>query len=162
MNNLMIGHGFDVHNFAEGRELIIGGVKIPFDKGLEGHSDADVLLHAIMDALLGAAGLSDIGQHFPPTDDKYKNADSSKLLAEVHTMIKSAGVACINNIDTIIMAEAPKLSDHIPAMREKIAGVLGIEPSRISIKATTTERLGFVGRGEGIAASAICLVGKDG
>ncbi|UCG60300.1 MAG: 2-C-methyl-D-erythritol 2,4-cyclodiphosphate synthase [Candidatus Zixiibacteriota bacterium] len=162
MKKLKIGHGFDVHTFAEDRALILGGIKIPFDKGLEGHSDADVLVHAIMDALLGAFGLPDIGQQFPPSDEKYKGADSLKLLAQVLEMVKAAGCAGINNIDTIIMAQQPKLNPYIPAMKDKIAGVLGIEPSRISIKATTTEGMGFVGRGEGIAASAICLVSTNG
>ena len=162
MISLSIGHGFDVHRFADDRDLILGGVKIPHDRGLSGHSDADVLVHAIMDALLGAAGLPDIGQQFPPTDEAYKDADSCQLLATVSQLITESGVKSINNIDTIIMAEQPKLNPYVPAMREKIAGVLGIEQSRISIKATTTEGLGFVGRGDGIAASAICLVGKDG
>ena len=162
MSNLLIGHGFDVHRFVDGRDLILGGVKIPHSKGLEGHSDADVALHAIMDALLGAAGLPDIGQQFPPTDEKYKDADSSKLLAEVGAMLKAAGVTSISNIDATIMTEAPKLAEYIPAMRDKIAGVLKIEPWQVNIKATTTEKLGFVGRGEGIAATAVCLVGKDG
>jgi 2-C-methyl-D-erythritol 2,4-cyclodiphosphate synthase len=162
MVNLSIGHGFDVHRFADNRDLVLGGVKVPYERGLSGHSDADVLLHAIMDALLGAAGLPDIGQQFPPSDDKYRGADSAKLLAGVADLIKAAGTVSINNIDAIIMAEQPRLHAYIPAMREKIAEVLDIAPSRISIKATTTEKLGFVGRGEGIAASAVCLVGRDG
>lgn len=162
MSSLRIGHGFDVHRLAEGRELILGGVKVPYEKGLEGHSDADVLLHAIMDALLGAVGLPDIGQQFPPSDPQYKGADSARLLAEVSAMIKIAGCTSINNIDTIIMAEEPKLNPYVPVMITRIADVLRIEPSRISIKATTTEGLGFVGRGEGIAASAICLVDVNG
>lgn len=162
MNKLRIGHGFDVHAFAQERDLVLGGIKVPFDRGLEGHSDADVLLHAIMDALLGAFGLPDIGQQFPPSDERYKDADSAKLLAEVFDKVKAAGCTGINNIDTIIMAEQPKLNSYIPAMIERIAAVLGIEQSRISIKATTTEGMGFVGRGEGIAASAICLVSANG
>jgi 2-C-methyl-D-erythritol 2,4-cyclodiphosphate synthase len=162
MDNLSIGHGFDVHPFADDRDLVLGGVKVPYERGLSGHSDADVLLHAIMDALLGAAGLPDIGQQFPPSDGRYKGADSAKLLAEVADLIKAAGTVSINNIDAIIMAEQPGLHPYIPAMREKIAEVLGVAPSRISIKATTTEKLGFIGRGEGIAASAVCLVGRDG
>ncbi|UCE23268.1 MAG: 2-C-methyl-D-erythritol 2,4-cyclodiphosphate synthase [Candidatus Zixiibacteriota bacterium] len=162
MISLSIGHGFDVHGFADERDLILGGVKIPHDRGLSGHSDADVLVHAIMDALLGAAGLPDIGQQFPPTDEAYKDADSCQLLGKVLQLIRDSGVKSINNIDAIIMAEQPTLNPYVPAMREKIAGVLEIEQSRISIKATTTEGLGFVGRGDGIAASAICLVGKDG
>jgi len=162
MSSLRIGHGFDVHRFGENRDLILGGVKIPYEKGLEGHSDADVLLHAIMDALLGSVGLPDIGQQFPPSDPQYKGADSAKLLAEVLEMVRIAGCTSINNIDTIIMAEEPKLNPFIPVMITRIAEILVIEHSCISIKATTTEGLGFVGRGEGIAASAVCLVGING
>lgn len=162
MSSLRIGHGFDVHRLVEGRELILGGVKVPHEKGLEGHSDADVLIHAIMDALLGSVGLPDIGQQFPPSDAQYKGADSAKLLAEVLEMIKIAGCTSINNIDTIIMAEEPKLNPYIPLMITRIAEILGVDDARVSIKATTTEGQGFVGRGEGIAASAVCLVGVDG
>ncbi len=162
MSSLRIGHGFDVHAFAEDRDLMLGGIKIPYEKGLEGHSDADVLVHAIMDALLGAFGLPDIGQQFPPSDQQYKGADSLMLLARVLEMIKAAGCTGINNIDTIVMAEQPRLNPHVPAMKKRLADTLGIERSRISIKATTTEGLGFVGRGEGIAASAICLVSTNG
>lgn len=162
MTRLAVGQGFDVHAFARGRALVLGGVKIPYEMGLAGHSDADVLLHAIMDALLGAAGLPDIGQQFPPDDEQYKNADSSKLLATVHDLVRAAGFTRINNIDTIIMAEQPKLSPHIPAMKTRIAEILGIDAAVIGIKATTTEKLGFVGRGEGIAATAVCLIGADG
>jgi 2-C-methyl-D-erythritol 2,4-cyclodiphosphate synthase len=158
---LRIGHGFDAHRLVEGRKLILGGIEVPHDKGLAGHSDADVLLHAIADALLGAAALGDIGQHFPPSNDKYKDADSAKLLAEVVRLIRRAGFTSIGNVDCIVMAENPKLAPHIPAMREKIAAVLGITIEQIGIKATTTERLGFVGREEGIAASAVCLVSDN-
>lgn len=158
MHRLRIGHGFDVHAFAENRRLIIGGVNIPYDRGLAGHSDADVLLHAIADALLGAAGLDDIGRQFPPTDPAYRDADSSELLLRVLEMIVDVGFTSIINIDTIIMAEKPRLNPYVQAMRERIADLLGIDPSRIGIKATTTERLGFVGREEGIAASAVCLI----
>jgi len=162
MNRLAIGHGFDVHAFARGRALILGGVKIPYEMGLAGHSDADVLLHAIMDALLGAAGLPDIGQQFPPGDEQYKDADSADLLTQVHHLVKAAGFNRIYNLDTIIMAEQPRLGSHILAMKARIAQILGIDSVVISIKATTTEKLGFVGRGEGIAASAVCLIGADG
>lgn len=161
MNRLRIGHGFDVHPLVDGRALIIGGVKIPFARGLEGHSDGDVLLHAIMDALLGAAGLPDIGQHFPPGDAQYQNADSSGLLQQVQGLINDAGFGRILNIDSIIIAQKPRMSPHIPAMREKIAWLLETERSLINVKATTTEKLGFVGREDGIAASAVCLISSD-
>lgn len=162
MENLRVGHGFDVHPLVEGRDLILGGVKIPFERGLSGHSDGDVLLHAVMDALLGAAGLPDIGQHFPPSDDKYRDADSAMLLKEVVQLVRGAGFTKIMNVDVTIMAEKPRFSSHIPSMKTRIAEIVGVEPSRINIKATTTERLGFVGREEGIAASAVCLVASDG
>lgn len=162
MDKLRIGQGFDVHAFAEGRDLVIGGVVIPHEKGLLGHSDADVLLHAIMDALLGAAGLPDIGQQFPPTDPAYEHADSAVLLSRVGQMVRAAGFTKILNIDAIIMAEHPKMNPHIPAMRKAVADVLHIKVEQVGIKATTTERLGFVGREEGIAASAVVLVaGND-
>ncbi|MFQ5452630.1 MAG: 2-C-methyl-D-erythritol 2,4-cyclodiphosphate synthase [Candidatus Zixiibacteriota bacterium] len=161
MVNLRVGHGFDVHRFVEHRDLIIGGVKIPFHLGLEGVSDADVLLHAIMDALLGAAGLPDIGVHFPPDDIKYKNADSALLLQQVDNKIKTIGYKIIN-IDATIMVENPKMNPHILKMKEKIATILTINQTQINIKATTTEKLGFVGRQEGIAAMAVCLISKDG
>ena len=161
MADLRIGHGFDVHRLVEGRRLVIGGVQITHDKGLEGHSDADVLVHAIIDALLGAAGLSDIGQHFPPSDPGFKDADSLKLLKEAVRMIAEAGYVHVLNVDSVIMAERPKMNPHIPAMRGKIAEVLNVAADRIGIKATTTEHLGFVGREEGIAASAVCLVVRD-
>ncbi len=162
MRSLRVGHGFDVHPLVEGRHLIVGGVKIPFEKGLAGHSDGDVLLHAIIDALLGAAGLPDIGQQFPPTEDKYKGIDSTELLKKVLQLIRDAGFNEIVNIDATIIAERPKMNPHVPLMRTRVAEIVGVEPARINIKATTTERLGFVGRGEGIAASAVCLVASDG
>lgn len=158
MTNLRIGHGFDVHRLAVGRKLIIGGVIIPHDRGLEGHSDADVLLHAIADALLGAAGLPDIGQQFPPDDPAFKDADSGELLGAVWQEVMTAGYSTIVNIDAIIMAESPRMNPHIPAMRARIAEILELSPDRIGLKATTTERLGLVGREEGIAASAVCLI----
>jgi 2-C-methyl-D-erythritol 2,4-cyclodiphosphate synthase len=161
LKNIRIGHGFDVHRLVENRPLVIGGVKIEYDKGLDGHSDADVLTHAIMDALLGAATLGDIGFHFPPSDEKYNNADSLELLSEVANKVSEAGYNKIINIDCIIMAEEPKMNKHIPAMIENIFKTLNIDCSQISIKATTTEQLGFVGRKEGIAATAVCLIGSD-
>lgn len=161
MNNLRIGHGFDVHAFEEGDELIIGGVPLPFDKKLMGHSDADVLLHAIMDALLGAAGLPDIGQQFPPNDPSYKDADSAVLLSRVNEIIRKAGFRKIINIDATIIAEIPKMSPHIEKMRKVISEILRIKFDLINIKATTTEMLGFTGRGEGIAAMAVCLIERN-
>jgi len=161
MTNLRIGHGFDVHAFAEGRELMIGGICIPHEKGLLGHSDADVLLHAVMDALLGAAGLPDIGQQFPPTDPTYEHADSGVLLSRVGQMIRAAGFTKIVNIDATILAEQPKMNPHIPAMKKAIADILGTPVECVNVKATTTERLGFVGREEGIAAEAVCLIAGD-
>ncbi len=159
--NLRIGHGFDVHRLVEGQDLIIGGIAVPFEKGLEGHSDADVLLHAIMDALLGAAGLPDIGHQFPPSDPAYEHADSAVLLNRVGQMIRSAGFSGIVNIDATIMAEQPRMASYIPAMQNAIAEVLHISRKQVNIKATTTEQLGFIGRGEGIAASAVCLIQRD-
>ena len=152
-----IGHGYDVHRLVEGRKLILGGIEIPYEKGLLGHSDADVLTHAIMDALLGAVALGDIGQHFPDTDPAYAGADSLVLAKEVNHLIGQAGYE-IGNIDATILAQAPKLAPHIPAMRKKIASVLGIKEDQISVKATTEEGLGFTGEGLGIAAHAICLL----
>jgi len=154
---MRIGIGFDVHRLVGGRKLILGGVEIPFEKGLLGHSDADVLLHAIMDALLGAAGLGDIGFHFPDTDLRFKNCDSLILLKEVNHLIASQGYG-LENLDTVIMAEQPKISPYIAVMRHRIGTNLSIAPELISIKATTTEQLGFVGRGEGIAAQAVALL----
>jgi len=158
MDNLRIGQGFDVHAFDEGDELIIGGIHIPFDKKLKGHSDADVLLHAIMDALLGAAGLPDIGQQFPPEDPSYKDADSAVLLSRVNQIICKAGFRKIINIDATIIAECPKMSPHVEKMRKVISEILRIKSDLINIKATTTEKLGFTGREEGIAAMAVCLI----
>ncbi|MBU2445375.1 MAG: 2-C-methyl-D-erythritol 2,4-cyclodiphosphate synthase [Bacteroidetes bacterium] len=154
---IKIGFGYDVHKFAPERKLVLGGVEIPFTQGLEGHSDADVLLHAICDALLGAAALGDIGTHFPNTDSQFKNIESTKLLANVLELIKKNNYK-INNIDSTVCLEEPKLLPHIDSMREKISVILGIEKSCISIKATTNEKMGFVGRGEGIAAFAVALL----
>jgi len=151
------GQGFDVHALVAGRPLIIGGVTIPFEKGLEGHSDADVLLHALCDALLGAAALGDIGRHFPDTDPRYKGADSRVLLREVAKLLRDGGFHVVN-IDSTIIAQAPKMAPHIPAMVANIAADLGIDRTRVNVKAKTTERLGFTGRGEGIAAEAIAMV----
>jgi len=155
---MRIGHGFDVHPLVTGRKLIIGGVEISHDRGLLGHSDADVLLHAVADALLGAAGLPDIGRQFPPSDERYRGADSLKLLENVVQIVRQAGFPIIHNVDAVIMAEAPKMNPHIPAMKQNIARALGVDPSCVGLKATTTEKLGFVGREEGIAASAVCLL----
>ena len=151
------GHGYDVHRFAKDRDLILGGVKIPFDMGLLGHSDADVLLHAVMDALLGAAGLRDIGYHFPDTDPKYKGADSLKLLAAVSGKLKEAGYR-VSNVDVTVLAQQPKLKSYIPQMAENIAAVLNVDVSRVNVKATTEEGLGFTGAMEGIASHAVCLL----
>jgi 2-C-methyl-D-erythritol 2,4-cyclodiphosphate synthase len=150
------GIGFDVHALAADRPLIIGGVKIPHPKGLLGHSDADVLVHAVMDAIIGALALGDIGQHFPDTDPKYQGADSLELLSHVHLLASEKGFVCVN-LDSIIMVEKPKMSPHLLEMRKNIAAVLKLKIDQVSIKATTTERLGFIGREEGIAAQAIVL-----
>ena len=154
---MRIGIGYDVHKLTENRTLIIGGVEIPFEKGLLGHSDADVLLHAIADALFGAAALGDIGSHFPDTDEKYKGADSLKLLSETVKILKENGYK-IGNIDSIIVAQAPKMRPHIDKMRENIATACGVDLSKISVKATTEEWLGFTGSGEGISAKAVALI----
>lgn len=154
---MRIGQGFDVHALVAGRALIIGGVTIPFEKGLDGHSDADVLLHAVCDALLGAAALGDIGRHFPDTDPRYKGADSRILLGQVAKLLRDGGFHVVN-IDATIIAQAPKMAPHIPAMVVNIAADLGIDRTRVNVKAKTTERLGFTGRGEGIAAEAIAMV----
>jgi len=154
---LRIGQGFDVHQLVAGRKLIIGGVDIPCDKGLLGHSDADVLLHAICDALLGAAALGDIGRHFADTDAQYKNIDSRILLREVVRLVANAGFR-VGNVDATIIAQAPKMAPHIPRMVENIAADLGVTINAINVKATTTEKLGFTGRGEGIAAQAVALL----
>jgi len=154
---MRIGQGIDVHAFAAGRKLIIGGVHIPYARGLEGHSDADVLLHAICDALLGAAGLGDIGQHFPDTDSKYHDVDSRELLRDVAKKLKAQKLKVVN-IDATILAQEPRMAPHMPRMIGNIAEDLGIQPAAINIKATTTEQLGFIGRVEGIAAQAIALL----
>ncbi len=154
---MRIGHGYDVHRLVEERDLILGGVKIPHETGLLGHSDADVLTHAIMDALLGAAAMGDIGKHFPDTDPTYKGADSLVLARAVKEMIAKKGYR-IGNVDATVIAEAPKLAPHIPKMRENIAEALGVEIDRINVKATTEERLGFTGERLGIAAHAVCLL----
>ncbi|MCR5303116.1 MAG: 2-C-methyl-D-erythritol 2,4-cyclodiphosphate synthase [Lachnospiraceae bacterium] len=154
---MRIGNGYDVHKLGEGRKLIIGGVDIPFEKGLIGHSDADVLVHAVMDALLGAMAMGDIGLHFPDTDSRYKDADSVSLLKEVGNMVRREGML-IENIDSVIMCERPKLRPYIDEMRKNMADALDIDVSQVSVKATTEEGLGFTGRGEGIAASAVCLL----
>jgi 2-C-methyl-D-erythritol 2,4-cyclodiphosphate synthase len=156
---MRIGHGYDVHRLVEGRKLILGGVDVPYEKGLLGHSDADVLLHAIADAILGAIGEGDIGRHFPDTDPKYKGADSVKLLMHVIALADAKGYT-IGNLDATIVAQRPKLASHIPLMRDNIARALNVEPDRINVKATTTEELGFAGRGEGIAAYAVALLEK--
>ena len=157
MKSIRIGQGFDVHALVAGRKLIIGGVAIPYHLGLAGHSDADVLLHAICDALLGAAGLGDIGQHFPDTDARYQGIDSRALLREVSRLVRGQGYD-VSNLDATIIAQAPKMAPHIAQMVAHIAADLGIKVDDINIKATTTEHLGFAGRGEGIAAQAICLI----
>ena len=156
---MRIGTGYDVHRLTENRKLILGGVEIEYEKGLLGHSDADVLVHAIMDALLGAAALGDIGKHFPDNDMQYKDISSIKLLKRVAALIDEAGYA-VENVDSTIVAQRPKLSPHIPKMRENIAAALGIELSRVNVKATTEEGLGFTGEGQGIASQAVCLLNE--
>ncbi len=155
------GMGYDVHRLVEGRKLILGGVEIPWEKGLLGHSDADVLLHAIADALLGAAALGDIGRHFPDTDEKFAGADSMKLLAEVVRLVREKGFR-VGNVDATIVAQAPKLAPHIGKMTENIAQVLGVPIDCVNVKATTEERLGFTGSGEGMSAYAAAGIEKDG
>ena len=154
---MRIGHGYDVHRLVPGRALILGGVKIPYELGLDGHSDADVLLHAVMDALLGAADLRDIGYHFPDTDPTYKGADSMQLLKEVGRKIAAAGYR-VGNIDVTMIAQKPKLKDYIPTMAKNIAAALEIEENRVNVKATTEEHLGFTGTGEGMSCHAVCLL----
>ncbi len=154
---MRIGQGYDVHRLVEGRKLILGGVEIPYEKGLLGHSDADVLLHAVMDALLGAAALGDIGQHFPDSDERYKGISSVELLKEVGKILQENGYL-IENIDSTVIAQRPKLLPYRPQMAENIADALGIEPDQVSVKATTEEGLGFTGTGEGISAQAIALL----
>jgi 2-C-methyl-D-erythritol 2,4-cyclodiphosphate synthase len=156
---LRVGLGVDAHAFAgqgERRDLILGGVKISFDRGLLGHSDADVLAHAVADALLGAAGLEDIGHYFPDTDERYRDADSIALLREVRRLVGDSWT--VANVDAVVICERPKIRDHRQAMRENLAGALGVEPSLVTVRGTTTEHLGFAGRGEGIAAQAVCLL----
>ena len=157
MSGARIGHGYDVHRLTEGRRLILGGVDIPWERGLLGHSDADVLTHAVMDALLGAAGLGDIGQHFPDTDPAYAGADSLKLLEHVAGLLRERGFV-VGNVDATVLAQRPKLAPHIPRMRENLARAMGAEPAQVNVKATTEEGLGFTGAGEGIAAHAVALI----
>lgn len=154
---MRIGHGYDAHRLTEGRRLVLGGVEIPYERGLDGHSDADVAAHAIMDALLGAAALGDIGQHFPPSDESLRGISSMELCRRTAAILSDAGWR-IGNIDATVIAQAPKLAPHIPAMRENIASALGCDVSRVSVKATTEEHMGFTGRGEGIAAHAVCII----
>ena len=154
---MRIGHGYDVHRLVSGRALILGGVTLDYPLGLDGHSDADVLLHAVSDALLGAAGLGDIGRHFPDTDPAYKGADSGELLAQVGQKIRAAGYR-VENIDVTMIAQKPKLKDHIHQMEKNIAGFLGISPGQVNVKATTEEHLGFTGDGSGMACHAVCLL----
>ena len=154
---MRIGHGYDVHRLVEGRPLILGGVHIPYEKGLLGHSDADVLLHAVSDALLGAAGLGDIGKHFPDTDPQYKGADSLKLLGVVVSRVTEKGYR-VSNIDVTMIAQKPKLRPHIEAMEQNIAAAVGIPADRVNVKATTEEQLGFTGTGEGMRCHAVCLL----
>ena len=157
---MRIGHGYDVHRLTEGRKLILGGVDIPFEKGLLGHSDADVLTHAVMDALLGAAGLGDIGKAFPDTDPAYAGADSLKLLDTVMEMLARAGYR-VGNVDATILAQRPKLAPYIGEMQENLARRMGIGPDRVNVKATTEEKLGFTGSGAGMAAHAVCLLEEN-
>lgn len=157
MNDIRVGHGYDVHRLVPGRRLILGGVDVPHETGLLGHSDADVLVHAVMDALLGAAAMGDIGHLFPDTDPAYAGADSLVLAREVARRLRGNGWE-IGNVDATVLAQAPKLAPHIPQMREKIAAALGIGPDRVSVKATTEEGLGFTGEKAGIAAHAVCLI----
>ncbi len=157
MTAMRIGQGFDVHPFSQGRLLVLGGVRIPYTKGLQGHSDADVLTHALIDALLGAAALGDIGGHFPPDDDRYRDADSLELLRRTVDLVANAGFRVVN-VDATVIAETPKLAPHIGAMREKLAARLGLKVTDVSVKATTANRVGTLGKGEGIAALAIVLV----
>ena len=154
---MRIGHGYDVHRLVEGRKLILGGAEVPYEKGLLGHSDADVLTHAVMDALLGAAGLGDIGQHFPDSDDRFLGADSLELLRQVCGMLSERGYR-IGNVDVTVIAQRPKLAGFIPAMRENLATVMGLRPEDVNVKATTEEKLGFTGEGLGIAAHAVALI----
>lgn len=157
---LRIGHGYDAHRLQTGRKLILGGIEIPWEKGLDGHSDADVLIHAVMDAFLGALAMGDIGKMFPDNEEAYKDADSAQLLERVWERVTASGWH-LENLDATIIAQAPKLSLYLPEMREVLAGICGANTSRISIKATTEERMGFTGSGEGICAHAVCLLRKS-
>lgn len=159
MREMRIGHGYDVHRLVEGRKLILGGAEIPWEKGLLGHSDADVLTHAVMDALLGAAGLGDIGRHFPDTDPAYAGADSLKLLAYVVALLRERGFT-VGNVDATVLAQRPKLAPHIPQMRDNLARTMEVGPEQVNVKATTEEGLGFTGSGEGMAAHAVALIEK--
>lgn len=154
---MLVGFGYDVHRLVEGRPLVLGGVQIPHEKGLDGHSDADVILHALMDALLGAAGLRDIGFHFPPSDPAYRGADSMELLARVVSLLRGEGF-CPVNVDVTLLAERPKIGPHVDRMRERMGQVLGLPARRVGLKATTNEGLGFVGEGQGMAAYAVALI----
>ena len=157
MTGLRIGHGYDVHRLVEGRPLILGGVTVPYERGLLGHSDADVLAHAVIDALLGAAALGDIGGMFPDSDERWRGADSLLLLAQVTARLAENGWA-IGNVDATVLAQAPKLAPHIPEMRQKLAAAMGVDASQVSVKATTEEHLGFTGAGEGMACHAVALL----
>ena len=159
MQGVRIGHGYDVHRLVEGRRLILGGVDVPWERGLLGHSDADVLTHAVMDALLGAAGLGDIGRHFPDTDPAYAGADSLKLLAYVVALLRERGFT-VGNVDATVLAQRPKLAPHIPQMRDNLARTMEVGPEQVNVKATTEEGLGFTGSGEGMAAHAVALIEK--
>ena len=159
-SDIRIGHGYDVHRLTENRDLIIGGVKIPYEKGLLGHSDADVLVHAILDAVLGALGEGDIGKHFPDTDERYKGINSMLLAENVASLLLGKGYI-VGNIDATVVAQRPKLSPYIQEMRANIAKVFGVSPDRVNIKATTEEKLGFTGSGEGISSHAVCLIIKS-
>ena len=156
---MRIGHGYDAHRFCDGDGLALGGVRVPYEKAFLAHSDGDVLIHALIDALFGAAGEKDIGAHFPPSDDRYKGIDSCILLAQTRDIVAGLGFT-IEYADMTIVAQKPKLAAYLPSMREKIASVLGISPERVNVKATTEEKMGFTGRGEGIAAHAVCLLNE--
>ena len=160
MQNFRIGHGYDVHRLVENRKLILGGVTVPYERGLLGHSDADVLTHAVMDAVLGAAALGDIGRHFPDTDEAYRGADSIILAAHVRDLLSARGYR-VNNIDATVIAQRPKLAPYIDTMRDNLARVFGVEPDAVNVKATTEEKLGFTGSGDGIAAHAVATIIAD-
>lgn len=161
MKRFRVGIGFDAHRFADGRKLFLGCVEIPFEKGLEGHSDADALAHAVCDSLLGAAGMGDIGSHFPDSDPAYRNASGTLLLERTRAKLSEAGFRIVN-VDSVVICEKPLVAPHAGAMEEKISGGLGIGKNAVSVKATTTEGMGFAGRGEGIAAKAVCLIEEEG